>query len=137
MTVVAETENEPSTPAPPVDHHGHPDDAQYWMIGGILALLTLVEVSTYWWPEEWHKFTWVALMTMMAVKFVLVAYYFMHLKFDLSILRRIFFFGLALAIVVYLVMLSTFVFWDDSGNLDETFPDAPRDVQAPPTVPAS
>ena len=79
-----------------------------------------------------HAF--VALITMMAVKFVLVAYYFMHLKFDTTLLRRIFFFGLGLAVVVYLVMLSTFVFWFDSGNVDETYPDPPRDVQAPPTV---
>ncbi len=139
MTVVAETHDDLPGEQPPVPegHHAHPDDKTYWIVAGVLAALTLLEVSTYWWPEEWHKATFWLLMIMMTIKFGLVALYFMHLKFDPKILKRAFFFGLSLALAVYLVMLSTFVFWHDSGNIDETFPDPPRDVQAPPTVPAS
>ena len=59
MTVVTETENEPDRPAhrPGRSPRASRPTRPYWMIGGILAPLTLVEVSTYWWPEEWHKVT--------------------------------------------------------------------------------
>ena len=135
MTAVAETNETPEgVPAAPVEHHAHPTDATYWMVGGVLAALTLLEVSTYWWPEEWHKVTFWVLMILMSIKFVLVALFFMHLKFDPKLLKRTFFFGLFLAMAVYLVMLSTFLFWFKSGNLPETYPDPPRDVQAPPPV---
>ena len=137
MTVVAETNDElPEAPAPG-EHHAHPTDSTYWTVGGVLAALTLLEVTTYWWPEEWHKVTFWLLIIMMAIKFVLVALFFMHLRFDPKLLKRTFFFGLSLALAVYLVMLSTFLFWNDSGNLDETYPDPPRGQQPPPPLPPS
>jgi hypothetical protein len=36
----------------------------------------------------------------------------MHLKYDNPLFRRVFFFGLILAVVVFLIMLSTFEFWN-------------------------
>src|SRR6188472_124400 len=105
MTVVAETnEDVPEAPAP--EHHAHPTDSTYWMVGGVLAALTLLEVTTYWWPDDWHKVTFWLLIVLMSIKFVMVALYFMHLKFDPKLLKRTFFFGLFLALAVYLVMLS-------------------------------
>ncbi len=52
-----------------------------------------------------------ALMTMMVVKFALVVGYFMHLRFDNRLLTWVFVAGLALAVVVYIVTLATFEFW--------------------------
>ena len=37
----------------------------------------------------------------------------MHLKYDNPLFRRVFFFGLVLAIVVFVVTLTAFEFWDD------------------------
>ena len=48
---------------------------------------------------------------MMVVKFSLVVGYFMHLRFDNRLFTRVFFAGLFLAIAVYIVMLTTFHFW--------------------------
>jgi hypothetical protein len=115
--------------------HDHPDIGTYWIVGGVLAVLTALEISTYWWPKGWHKGTHVALIVMM---------FFMHLRFDNHLLRRAFFFGLGLALAVYIVMLSMFAYWDHSGDLKQRFPDPPRSrpippppTEPPPTVPAS
>ena len=136
MTSVAEANETEELPAEH-DEHEHPSDKTYWVVGGVLAALTALEVSTYWWPDEWHKFTAVTLIIMMIIKFALVALFFMHLRFDDKMLRRIFFFGLALALAVYIATLSAFVFWDDSGNIEETYPAPPRakPIPPPPTDP--
>jgi cytochrome c oxidase subunit IV len=47
---------------------------------------------------------------MMLVKFTMVAAYFMHLKFDSKIFRRLFIVGILLALAVYGVALWTFTF---------------------------
>ena len=130
MTSVAEASETEEHPEDHDDHHA--SDRDYWIVGGVLAALTALEVSTYWWPKEWAKFTAVTLIILMIIKFALVALFFMHLRFDDKLLRRTFFFGLGLALAVYLVTLSAFVFWDDSGNLDETYPDPPRAKPLPP-----
>ena len=44
----------------------------------------------------------------MAVKFWLVAQFFMHLKFDAKIFGRLFWTGLLLAVSVYVAALATF-----------------------------
>jgi len=107
------------------DDHGHPSDATYWKVGITLFVLTALEVSTYWWSSDAvhpshpnlgidSKATTAVLLTLMTIKFTMVALYFMHLKYDSKLFRRVFFFGLILAMVVFLVMLTTFEFWDDA-----------------------
>jgi len=49
------------------------------------------------------------------VKFVMVALYFMHLKFDNRIFKRLFVLGLILAFVVFGIVLATF-FLHESGS---------------------
>jgi len=112
-----------------LDDHGHPPERVYWTVAGVLAILTLLELSTFYWPAAWQPWTSYLILIMMAIKFALVALFFMHLKFDDNLLRRIFFFGLGLAVAVYVVMLSVFVFWDGSG-LDE-YDDPPRSKPIP------
>ena len=53
----------------------------------------------------------VALFPMMIAKFAIVCGWFMHLKFDNPIFKRIFVFGLMLAVVVYLIVLTVMDFW--------------------------
>ena len=53
-----------------------------------------------------------SLIPMMIAKFAIVCGYFMHLRFDNPIFRRIFVFGLVLAVVVYACILLTVMgFW--------------------------
>ncbi|NBR76150.1 MAG: hypothetical protein EBT73_02155 [Actinobacteria bacterium] len=52
-----------------------------------------------------------ALLIMMAVKFVIVVSYFMHLKFDNKLFSWMFYAGLFLAVGVYVAALGTFHFF--------------------------
>lgn len=88
-------------------HEGaaHPSDKQYVIIGLILGGLTLIEVGLYYF--ELARFNNLALILLAIGKFILVAMFFMHLRFDRPILRRLFVTGIVLAIAVYMAYLVT------------------------------
>jgi cytochrome c oxidase subunit 4 len=54
------------------------------------------------------------LLILMAIKFVLVVLFFMHLKFDAKIFGRLFWAGFFLAVGVYCTALATFKFFIQS-----------------------
>jgi len=83
-------------------------DAGYIRIALILAAITALEVSTYY--VDFGVLFLPALLIMMVVKFVMVVSYFMH-KFDNKVFSYLFYAGLALAVGVYIVFLSTFKFF--------------------------
>ena len=125
------------SPAHPGEHHDHgPTDQQYFKVFWGLVAITALEVSTYWWDDIFNadtkKIAVPALLIMMVIKFFMVALFFMHLKFDRPILRRIFWSGMLLAIAVYVVALSAMNFWQDSGTVQ--FNDPPPNVSPPTTV---
>jgi len=99
------------------DSHGHghdghvPTDGYFIKIAIILAVVTALETSTYWWPESMHSAATPALLIMMAIKFFMIVSIFMHLKFDSKLFSFMFYTGLGLAIFVYLVFLFTFQFF--------------------------
>jgi len=91
-------------------HHGaeahHPSPAKYVGIAILLAIITGLEVALYY----IHMPDWlmvVFLMVLAFLKFALVVAFFMHLKFDSPMLRRLFVTGIVLAAVVYSVALFT------------------------------
>ena len=92
------------------DTHEHGmSDAGYIKIAVILALITALEVSTYY--VDFGPLFMPALLIMMVVKFVMVVSYFMHLKFDSKMFSFLFYTGLGLAIFVYCTALATFKFF--------------------------
>jgi hypothetical protein len=94
------------------DHHGHvPKDSYFVRIAIILALVTALETSTYWWPDSMSKAVVPVLLILMSIKFVMIASVFMHLRFDSKIFSFMFYTGLGLAIFVYMVFLFTFQFF--------------------------
>jgi cytochrome c oxidase subunit IV len=121
-------------PQPHEEHVHGPTDKQYFMIFWVLVVLTALEVSTEWWTDwfgEGSRTIAVPLLIfLMVVKFFLVALYFMHLKFDHAILKRIFYFGMVLAIAVYIAALSAMHYWEDSGTT--RFDDPPPVTAFPP-----
>ena len=92
------------------DAQGHGmSDAGYIKIAIILALITALEVSTYY--VDFGPLFMPSLLIMMVVKFVMVVSYFMHLKFDSKIFSFLFYTGLGLALFVYIAALATFKFF--------------------------
>lgn len=89
------------------DHGGHPSEAKYIKIALILGAVTAVEVALYYWSFSNETANNFVLILLAAFKFVIVAAYFMHLKFDNRILRRLFITGFVLATFCYVAYLLT------------------------------
>ncbi len=86
--------------------HAHPGPLEYVKIALILGGVTLAEVAAYY-MSGFKSVLVPVLLTMSAVKFGLVGLYFMHLKFDTRLFRRVFTMGIVLAILVYTVAIVT------------------------------
>lgn len=84
--------------------HDHPTVRDYVRIGAILAVLTALEVSVHFIELPGWLVFW-GLVVLAIAKFVIVAGWYMHLKFDAVIYGRIFGFGVVLACVVFALFL--------------------------------
>ena len=105
---MAETVTHEHGATPEVPHeHAHPGVLEYVKIAVILAIVTAAEVGLYYVPEDLlgDGPTVAALMVMMVVKFAMVVLWFMHLRFDSLIFRRLFVAGIILAVAIYAVVL--------------------------------
>lgn len=92
------------------EHHEHPSDWQYVKVAIVLAVLTAIEVGLYYF--EIGEATNGVLLALAAAKFVIVGLYFMHLKYDNRILRRLFATGIVLAVFCYFLVFFMFrLFW--------------------------
>jgi len=91
------------------EHHDHPTPSQYWKIAGILAVLTAIEVSLFYIDRELGlgALNAVMLISLSALKFIVVVGWFMHLRFEKSLLSRFFSAGFLLAFGCYLVVLAS------------------------------
>jgi cytochrome c oxidase subunit 4 len=91
----------------PDQSHGHPTDRQYVAVAMVLAAITAAEVAVYYITSIPHPLLIGLLCAMAFTKFTLVAMWFMHLRFDSVVFRRLFVAGIALAVGVYLILLSS------------------------------
>ena len=66
--------------------HAYPEPSTYIKLAVFLAIFTIIEVATYYIDAPVLLITLV-LLVLMAVKFVLVVGYYMHLKFDSRLLN--------------------------------------------------
>ncbi len=100
-------------PAQEQEESTHPGDWQYIKIAIYLALLTALEVFTYFRSihELGNEWLYIVLTVIMVLKFIYVASWFMHLKFDNSVFSKIFIMGVSFALVVYMCMLTSFEIW--------------------------
>ena len=104
-TVLRAPETAPGPEVNPIGH-GHPNSTQYVWIAVILGAVTAVEVGLYYTPLSGLPLVSL-LLGLAVIKFGMVAAYFMHLKFDARLLRRVFLTGIILACVVYAIALFT------------------------------
>jgi cytochrome c oxidase subunit 4 len=86
----------------------HPTPVQYVMIAVVLVVITGLEVATSYLEGEVSNGIIVPLLLIMAaVKFFLVASWYMHLRTDRPVFRRFFILGTIAAITLYLIVLLT------------------------------
>lgn len=79
----------------------------YIKVAAVLAVVTFLEVATYY-VALTRGLTISVLLVLSAVKFALVALYFMHLKFDHKVLAFVFGGPLLLMIAVGLALMALF-----------------------------
>lgn len=86
----------------------HPTPVQYVTIAVVLVVITAIEIATsYLEGDIPNGLITVLLLGMAAVKFVLVASWYMHLRTDRPVFRRFFIIGAVAAVALYLVVLLT------------------------------
>jgi cytochrome c oxidase subunit 4 len=122
----------------------YPRELKYLIVFAILFVITGVEVLTYFltdFPLFKDGALVPTLIILAAVKFILVAQYFMHLRFDKPVLRVIFYSALVLAIAVYIAVMTIFRLWWPHAHMtcqsSPQFPTAsapPPQTVCPPTV---
>jgi cytochrome c oxidase subunit 4 len=85
----------------------HPSPAEYVRIALILGAITGAEVAVYY-LDSVKAILIPLLFIFAAIKFTLVAMWFMHLKFDNKLYARFFLSGILFALSVYAIVLLTF-----------------------------
>ena len=89
------------------EHH-HPTPRQYVLIAVVLVVITGVEIATSYIDTGHTNLIIVALFVMAAVKFFLVAAWYMHMRTDQAFFRRVFVVGMVGAGIVYGILLLVF-----------------------------
>lgn len=84
----------------------HPAPLDYIKVAIVLAIVTAAEVAVYY-ISSLKSLLVPLLLVMATIKFFLVSMWFMHLKFDSKMFRRLFLLGIVLAIIVYGIALAT------------------------------
>ncbi|MDQ3955849.1 MAG: cytochrome C oxidase subunit IV family protein [Actinomycetota bacterium] len=93
-------------PAEAEELHEHPSPRQYVMVAVILAIITAAEVAIYYVEAIAGGSLLIPLLIAFSVvKFVMVALWFMHLRFDSHIFRRFFITGIVLGFIIFGVVL--------------------------------
>lgn len=100
----------PSSELPmlPGELRPHPSPFQYVMVAVILCVITALEVGMYFIVDDVPRGLYIAiLLTMALTKFVIVVSWFMHLRTDRPIFRRLFMVGSIGAVLLYTIVLAT------------------------------
>jgi cytochrome c oxidase subunit IV len=90
--------------------HGH-SDRFYWIVAGILAVVTGLEVALFIINEQELIAKWieiVLLLILSTIKGAAVVMFFMHLRGDASIMKFVFIVPFALAVTLCLGFLTIF-----------------------------
>jgi cytochrome c oxidase subunit 4 len=90
--------------------HNHPGAKEYIGIAVVLTVITAIEVAVFYIPSMRPMMVPV-LLTLSALKFALVAMFYMHLKFDHRIFSWLFVTPMIIATFVILALLRLFGHW--------------------------
>src|SRR5262245_40012328 len=87
--------------------HAHPGAKEYLAIAVVLTVITAIEVAVFYIPQMKPVLV-PTLLTLSALKFALVAMFYMHLKFDHRLLSWLFVVPMALAAIVIVALMKLF-----------------------------
>jgi cytochrome c oxidase subunit 4 len=93
--------------APPAGEHAHPGAKQYLAIAVVLLVLTVIEVAIFYVPQLKSVLV-PTLLALSAIKFALVAMFYMHLKFDHRLFSWLFVVPMVLAAALIIALLKLF-----------------------------
>lgn len=85
--------------------HAHPGPKTYFQIAVILGVITALEVAIVYIPA-FHPVLVPSLLTLSAVKFALVALFYMHLKFDPRLYSGLIGAGLTIAATIIVSLMA-------------------------------
>jgi len=95
-------------PMLPGELRPHPSPFQYVMIAVILCVITGLEVGTYYLPHDFPRWLYVTILLSLALtKFVTVVSWYMHLRVDRPVFKRLFTVGACGALLLYTIVLAT------------------------------
>jgi len=87
--------------------HAHPTAKKYLGIAIILTIITVIEVAIFYMPTM-RPFLPPVLLTLSALKFAIVAMFYMHLKFDHRLYSWVFVVPMCFAAAIILALLALF-----------------------------
>ena len=88
-------------------HAEHPTQGTYFKVAITLVVLTALEVGVFY--LEFLRYGIIPVLLLLSgAKFILVAMYYMHLKFDHRIFSTLFVAGLVLAAAVVIALMGLF-----------------------------
>ena len=88
-------------------HRPHPRPRDYWIIAVILAVITAAEVAVSY-ADFLDAAVAPLLLVMAAAKFLIVIGWYMHLRFDAPIYRKLFYIGVVAAPLLFGAVLFSF-----------------------------
>ncbi len=88
-------------------HRPHPRPRDYWVVALILAVITAAEVAVTY-IDFLDPAVAPLLLVMAAAKFAIVVGWFMHLRFDAPVYRRLFLIGVIAAPILFGAVLFSF-----------------------------
>jgi cytochrome c oxidase subunit 4 len=94
------------------EEHNHPTPKLYIQIAVVLTIITIVEVVLLYLPEWGVPVSGMVLVVLFAIlsvaKFLFVVGWYMHLKFDPPMYRRMFGFALVVALTIATAVIALF-----------------------------
>jgi len=87
------------------DQHTHPQNSLYVKIGVILTIITAVEIAAYYVEDTLGRLAAPLILVLSAAKFILVAMFYMHLKYDSRTFTGIFLFPFTLGVLVIVSLI--------------------------------
>lgn len=101
---------EPENIAPPPREHSHPGAKEYLGIAVVLTVITAIEVAIFYMPAMKPMLV-PSLLILSALKFSLVAMFYMHLKFDHRLFSWLFVIPMCVIALIIIALLRLFGHW--------------------------